>query len=618
MVESSAAMYQDGEKKPSVKGALSDLHHAVSDKISAWNPYATKNGKEIPANASASNYFNDTLAKTPLGEYIADGVPDNERLGARTRIGKCTILFNMKSNSDSYWERAVRTHEVHDQLHGYRLHVLRQQILDDVWSKPAYILSLLLRELAKPESERLDWLLWFDADTVILNPNVPIETFLPPAGKEFEDVYLLFSNDWNGLNNGVFPIRVNQWAVKLFSNIVAYRHYKPEEPLPFRDQSVMDNVMHEPEFVRNIVQLPQRWFNAYQGEHNETLAPFQIRRGDLLLHFAGVPNREERMMYWLDRAEQHLDDWEVPLKSTSYPQERKDFWAEYRVTLAAQKKEVTGTRLKATQLLNTVETQLVEFGDRLSAADKEEIKKAREDFQKVMSDDNYKDDKAKLEEELVKMERIARPLTLAIKNSQKILLNTAHEAIFGGEKDLLDGDFASRPSDLNMQDLQNAIERLKMLVMAPQSEWHKPTIVAATDSLTAARAKLKDAKPEQAPAHVAVKEPGANVVVVTSIGPATTVMQVQTVVGEAIVATVTGEAVIQTVTQNAVAVTLWTTVEEGAPEATQLAEVPKVADLLEEEEKKEEGSEGEKSSEEAIKTEEKKDGRRKRYLGVLG
>jgi hypothetical protein len=60
--------------------------------------------------------------------------------------------------------------------------------------------------------------------------------------------------------------------------------------------------------------------------------------------------------------------------------------------------------------------------------------------------------------------------------------------------------------------------------------------------------------------------PGA--VVVTSIGPATTVMQVQTVIGENVIATVVAEPVIQTITQDAVAVTLWETVEGDAPEAT--------------------------------------------------
>lgn len=590
---------EDGEKKPSVKGALSDLHHAVSDKIQSWNPYASKTDKTGLLNStSTGQHAVNTSTPMSLGEYIADGIPESERLGARTRVGKCTILFN----GNSFWERAIRTHEEHDRLHGYRLHVLRQQLLDDVWSKPAYILSLLLRELSKPESERLDWLFWVDADTVILNPHVPVETFLPPPGSEFEDVHLLYSNDWNGLNNGVFPVRVNQWAVKLFTAIVAYRHYKPDVQLVFRDQSAMDNVMKEPQFVNNIVQTPQRWFNAYQGEHNETLAPFQIRRGDLLVHFAGVPNREERMGYWLDRAEQHLDDWEVPVKSTSYPQERKDFWDELRRGRQGKKEQMAEARLKATQLLSTVGAQLSEYGDRLSEAEKEAINQQRDSMNRMMGDEHYKDSLTKFNEEITKLDEVARPLTLAVQNSQKVLLKAAHEAIFAGEKDLLDGGYAADPSNPDLRAIDNAIQRLKTLVMVPQSEWQKPTISAATNQLTEARSKVQEKKlsaaaaaasrvaslnleasrkqlDAQGAAHDAESPPGA--VIVTTIGPATTVMQVQTVIGENVVATVMAEPVIQTVTQDAIAVTLWETVEEGTPAATSQPEVENATDKIE-------------------------------------
>jgi len=75
--------------------------------------------------------------------------------------------------------------------------------------------------------------------------------------------------------------------------------------------------------------------------------------------------------------------------------------------------------------------------------------------------------------------------------------------------------------------------------------------------------------------------PPAGAVVVTSIGPATTVMQVQTVIGENVVATVVAEPVIRTVTQDAVAVTLWETVEGDMPEATRPPEVVEAIDEIE-------------------------------------
>ena len=327
---------QSADQGPSISGALSELHHAVSGKLSSFkdavltsNRVGGKAGTnpttdtKRPVGASAKTTDFDGNASSNISETLVQ--PDRQSLGERFRVGKCTIIFG----GASIYERAVRTHELHDRLHGYPLHVLRHGILDDVWSKPAYILNVLLRELTKPESERLQWLLWVDADTILLNPYIPIETFLPPS-PEFDDVHLMVSNDWNGLNNGVFPVRVNQWAVDLFAAIVSFRHFRPESQLTFRDQSAMDELLKERKFARHTVQTPQRWFNAYQGEHNETLAPFQVRRGDFLVHFAGVIERNERMGYWLDRVEQHLPDWELEVQHTSYPVEVKEFWSEQR------------------------------------------------------------------------------------------------------------------------------------------------------------------------------------------------------------------------------------------------------------------------------------------------
>jgi hypothetical protein len=309
-----------------------------------------------------------------------------------------------------------------------------------------------------------------------------------------------------------------------------------------------------------------------------------------LVHFAGVGNREERMGYWLDRAEQHLDDWEVPVKSTSYPQERKDFWDELRRSRQGKKEQMAEVRLKATQLIQTVGVQLSDYGDRLSETEKAAISEQREKINRIMGDKHYKDNVAKYNEEILKLDEIAAPLTVAVQNSQKILLKTAHEAIFAGEKDLLDGGYAAEPSNPDLQAIDNAIQRLKTLVMAPQSEWQKPTISAATNQLTEARAKVQEKKSSEAAAAASrapvlnleasrkqvqaqgaapdAVQPPPGAVVVTSIGPATTVMQVQTVIGENVIATVVAEPVIQTITQDAVAVTLWETVEGDAPEAT--------------------------------------------------
>lgn len=476
-------------KEHSVSGALVDLHHAVSDKIQSWNPYFVKSSHHKgSALANKATTTKDSKNATWSGESVSDGIKEDDLLGARVRVGKCTILFN----GNGIWERAVRTHEVHDRQHGYRLHILRQDLMDDVWSKPAYILSLILRELAKPKGERLDWLFWVDADTIILNPYVPIETFLPPSGTEFDDVYLMYSNDWNGLNNGVFPIRVNQWSANFFAAIVSYRHYKPEVPLQFRDQSAMNNLMQEPAFAKHVLQVPQRWFNAYQGEHNETLQPFSVRRGDLLVHFAGVIPREERMEHWLERAEQHLDDWEMPVKSTSYPQEARDFWSEQKGLRRNNALKLQETRENAAKLMTTTDQRLNDYGDRLNDEQKAKISQQREELKKILEHEVYREEPAKIEEGMKNLSEAVSSLTSTITEANKLLLQSAHEAIFAGEKDLLDGGFHQGTTNPELEQISTNVQSLKTLIMAPEDSWNRHDITTATNSLTEARAKLQE------------------------------------------------------------------------------------------------------------------------------
>ncbi|KAF2725714.1 glycosyltransferase family 34 protein [Polychaeton citri CBS 116435] len=498
------------KNKPTLNGALADLHSAVTDKLQEWKPHFGSGHRNRPMTTTStstarrvqSTGTSGSRKKPPRpharpneGEQVQDGLGEEDRLGARTRIGKCTILFN----GNSFWERAIKSHEEHDKLHGYRMHVLRQNLLDDVWSKPAYILSLLLRELAKPESERLEWIFWVDADTVILNPKVPIETFLPPPGSDFDDIHLMYSNDWNGLNNGVFPVRVNRWSVELFLAITSFRHYNPDVGLVFRDQSAMDITLKHPRFKRHVVEAPQRWFNAYQGEHNETLSPNQIRRGDLLVHFAGVTNREERMGFWLNRAEQHLDDWEVPVKSTSYPQEARDFWDEQRQRRHDEDSTITETRKKAEDIMTELETRMSEYSDRLSEDQKTSIEDAKEQLTKILNDDGAnKDNIDMIKEDARLLEEVAQPLTEIIKDINGKLLESAHKAIFAGEKDLLEAGFSRQSGgeglDPSLSRLSSHIRALKDMVMQPQELWNKLEIAAATNAVTEARAEWQETK----------------------------------------------------------------------------------------------------------------------------
>jgi len=75
-----------------------------------------------------------------------------------SRIARVTMTFN--AEGDDMWERGIALQQRHADTHGYPLFVLRRELLPTYWSKPAYLLSIMLRECEKPEAERLQWLLY--------------------------------------------------------------------------------------------------------------------------------------------------------------------------------------------------------------------------------------------------------------------------------------------------------------------------------------------------------------------------------------------------------------------------------------------------------------------------
>lgn len=241
--------------------------------------------------------------------------------------------------TDSLYERALATHHQHNANFGYSFFVLRKQILPDFWSKPAYILQLLLSELEKPEAERLQWLVWVDGDVVIMNPKIPLEIFLPPD-ENWSHIHAVVTNDHRGLNNGVFFLRVHEWSVWLMSACLNTRTLVPDLELDFGDQSALQYWLNLEFYSNHTIHVPQRWFNAYagyRGPKNRSFAdpmqpmykvlPNSVKEGDLLVHHAGHKSlRPQRMLPWVEAAERHLSTWELELEDTNYLREINDFW----------------------------------------------------------------------------------------------------------------------------------------------------------------------------------------------------------------------------------------------------------------------------------------------------
>ena len=167
-----------------------------------------------------------------------------------------------------------------------------------------------------------------------MNPALPLEIFLPPD--DFNDKYFLGTEDFNGLNTGIFFIRVHEWSVKLLANTISYPMFYPDTDLGNNDdQRAMEILFDKPEYKQHVVYQPKTWYNAYLSE---------IKPGDLLVHFPGLLShaRVTNMKSWLSvvKGPEGKEKYEQELHDTRYPKEIEEFWAQIRQNQSIQSSTV--------------------------------------------------------------------------------------------------------------------------------------------------------------------------------------------------------------------------------------------------------------------------------------
>lgn len=204
---------------------------------------------------------------------------------------------------------------------------------------------------------------WFDADTIILNENIPWSLFLPPR-ENFNDIHFLGNKDWYSFNCGVFMMRINEWSVNFLTQATALPLLRPDVPLgipiPNMEQDAMRWVLDQEGYKEHAVYQPRLWYNTFaEGQDKKP----ETKSGDMLIHFPGVEHKYPLMGHWLDIVENEPEKVNIPLANLTLHNDIKGFWANLRT--AKQALDNATEYMKADIVLQQVFTRHPELGDDL-------------------------------------------------------------------------------------------------------------------------------------------------------------------------------------------------------------------------------------------------------------
>ncbi|KAI1615335.1 hypothetical protein EDD37DRAFT_507190 [Exophiala viscosa] len=266
---------------------------------------------------------------TPSEESKAIESSSSKALQKSPDVGIVSMLYG---TPNEYYVKAIETHERHAARHGYPAHVLRSNVYplhNGIWNKLAYLLHLLVAELEKPEDERTKWLMWVDADSIVVNPALSLDIFLPP--KDFSNVHVLATKDMNGLNAGIFFLHVHHWSIQMVIKAISIPQHLPHFGLGFLEQTALYKTFNDTEFRGSVIYQPRIWFNTYEFHH-----AYEGKHGDFLVHMPGLEkDRWPHMEKWLDIVNgPEQAEWEIPYEETRYPKETKDYWNTLRYVRA--------------------------------------------------------------------------------------------------------------------------------------------------------------------------------------------------------------------------------------------------------------------------------------------
>lgn len=174
----------------------------------------------------------------------------------------------------------VASQEAHAKQHGYT-RITDESAYDATrahsWSK----IPLFRKYLGK-----YDYLVWIDADVLIMNQDRKIEEFirLLPDSK-----FLLIGRDVNNLNAGIFVMKNCPLAHEFLEDVWNKTQYLNHE---WWEQAAIIDLYGSPKYKSGFEVIPRKYISIMNAFDFRIDSKVHWRPGDFCIHFAGIHHQE--------------------------------------------------------------------------------------------------------------------------------------------------------------------------------------------------------------------------------------------------------------------------------------------------------------------------------------
>ena len=176
-------------------------------------------------------------------------------------------------------------------------------IVNENYNKPIGWLKI---EVFLKEIENYDWILYVEADAMILNQTIRLENLI-------DDNYdiIVAKNRHNKkkieINCGVMLVKCSEWSKNFFKNLL-----EDTSNSWFEQGAIMDKINNDQEIRKHFKLVENRFFNSY---FHEWYPDDNFRPGDFILHAAGSSNSfREKLFSFLQDKIVRVPKYDIPLQ----------------------------------------------------------------------------------------------------------------------------------------------------------------------------------------------------------------------------------------------------------------------------------------------------------------